>query len=121
MTLLIDDIKSEINVYYRISQLKYITDNYYSPAKSIIHLLNCYICYTQEYGVEINDKITDSYVITSDSFEKWYSWWDNYFRNEINYAEWYSRREEGLDLSMFRPKGNWKKEKELKKTFVRKF
>jgi len=118
--MLIDkiEINSESEVFYKIYQLKYIVKEFpdASNFKDNLKLLNIYIYYTQEYGVEINDKINDSYIITSESFERWYNWWKNYFDNEIPMNLWLLHQEVGTNVNGFRPQGSWQKEKELKKT-----
>lgn len=66
---------------------------------------------TRRFGVEIPDVEENGHVERTDSYDKWFRWWNDYFKYKLTDDEWneYQRASENKeDLSKYRPEGDWK-------------
>ncbi len=66
---------------------------------------------TTRFGVEISEPETEKHIIHTPSFNVWYSFYNNDFKNILPDKECHTFRkaeEEGEDVFMFMPKGDWR-------------
>lgn len=68
---------------------------------------------TRRFGVEIPEPEDEKHVENTDSYKKWYEWWDNYIKNVLSNEEYNLLQEKvknGEEYYMYRPEGSWKEE-----------
>lgn len=66
---------------------------------------------TRKFGIEIPEPKENEHVERTDSYNKWFSWWNDYIRYELsdcNYKRLELLMNTNQDYSEFKPKGTWK-------------
>lgn len=66
---------------------------------------------TRRFGVEIPEPKNNEHVKRTDSYNKWFRWWDDYIQQGLTDEEHKvldSLINNNKDYSEFRPKGDWK-------------
>lgn len=71
-----------------------------------------YLVYqTTRFGVEIPEPEIDNHVQVTPSYQAWYSFYSNHFKEVLTQEQWDAfmlAREEGKDVSAFLPSGSWR-------------
>lgn len=76
---------------------------------------------TTKFGVELPEPEIDKHVTATPSYNAWYKFYSNHFKNVLSDEEWHAfqrARENGEDISAYMPTGNWQDllEKSTQKT-----
>ena len=83
---------------------------------SILYNIEFLIYSTRKYGVEFDEEPSETkHVIKSESYYKWFNFWNNHF-SKMDKRDYYTFLKEkvlGHDVSKYMPEGTWKGEKTL--------
>lgn len=66
---------------------------------------------TTRFGVELSNPQIDKHITPTASYQAWFRFYDNYFKNELSDEQWRAfqqARKSKSDISEFMPSGNWK-------------
>lgn len=107
---------SEIDLYFNIKA----TENFIKTSKHAVGIcpfldefqysLEYYVMQSKRFGVELKEPDYNEHVFPTESYEKWYSWWDNYINalSDNEYSELRIALRDGKDISKYHPNGSWK-------------
>jgi hypothetical protein len=65
---------------------------------------------TKRFGVEIPEPKETEHVARTESYNKWFRWWNNYFKRTLTNEQWLDFEclyNTGKDISHYRPEGSW--------------
>ena len=108
------DSLSEINLFFKIdSYIDYIIklkDTTNDDMSEELYALEYLIYQTKKYGVLFSEPRENEYLIPSESFIRWYSYYKEYFNNNFTNEEYRNlkfARINNDDVSSYLPKINW--------------
>jgi len=112
------DQLSEVDLYFVIDDIsRIINSTINSTYGNKINLIEEqyaieYCAYqTTKFGVELDKPELGKHILSTPSYEAWYSFYDNHFNNKLTDAElseYQINKKQGNDVSNYMPKGNWK-------------
>lgn len=123
------DSLPEIDLYFMIDSISKIIDSTLRSAEydTIPNLIEEqyaieYCAYqTTKFGVKLEEPAFGKHILSTPSYEAWYSFYDNHFKKVLTdeeFSEYQTNKKQGNDVSKYLPKGNWKDN--LPKQFIRK-
>lgn len=88
-----------------------ITDKIQSELLELQYCIEFAVYNSRRFGVEIPEPKENEHVQRTESYNKWFRWWDNYIKNTLTSVE-FSKLGELLknekDVSHYRPNEDWR-------------